>query len=193
MLDPDPGPCYAQFFEFNIGVIVRKLFLTTLAVLPALTLANVHFSQEQIQQYKQQLNDAASSSDDQNKPGPMLASQAIKIQAAQAFVAQKGQEAKVIMRFVNQDTYGHAVIAAYSPEAKQVQLRTSVKVNGQYVEVQVHSFALQLSSTTWLGREQKHIMLMDLTQNLNSGETVPVTVIFRDGSYETVNAKVENN
>jgi len=121
-----------------------------------------------------------------------LASDVITIKVPQVYQANAGDNTVAIMRFINHSDKGHVVIAAFSPVAKQIQLRTVVQVKKRNLPVQIHSFALSLNATTWLGHNQKHIALLGLTKNLTVGDTVPIAILYRDGSFETVQAKVVN-
>ncbi|PIQ42659.1 MAG: hypothetical protein COV52_02560 [Gammaproteobacteria bacterium CG11_big_fil_rev_8_21_14_0_20_46_22] len=167
---------------------MRFLMSSAMMALTCVALAAPHYSQSRLNAFQSELNDAANQPAESTQS--MLASKAVEVQDAQVFSASAGQDTKVIMRFVNRDEHGHAVQAVYSPLAKQAQLQTAVQINGKLVNVQVHSFALQLNSTTWLGQKQKHVELMNLSQSLTPGQTVPLVIIYRDGSYDAFDAKV---
>jgi len=119
-----------------------------------------------------------------------LAANVVKIGYAKATAAEQGDNSHVYMHFTNNGELGHTVIAAFSPVATQIQLHTFVMVSGKPIEVMIHSLPLQAGKYLYLSKLHENIALMGLKKALTVGEMIPVTVLYRDGSYETVDATV---
>lgn len=100
------------------------------------------------------------------------------------------------MTLQNTGKFDHHLVAAFTPAAKQIQLHVTFMEKGQSEFSmmrmrQVHDFVIKAGKSESFKPGAHHIMLMGLTQKLNLGDTVPVTLLFSDGSYEQVNAIVK--
>ena len=119
-----------------------------------------------------------------------LASQAIKIGFAKVTAAPAGGNTHAYMHFTNTSDDGHTIIAAMSPDAMQAQLHTFVTVQGKPVEVLIHSLPIEADKYLYLSKKRENIALLGLNKALSAGTKTPITVIYRDGSYQTVQADV---
>lgn len=83
------------------------------------------------------------------------------------------------MMITNHSEEGDRLIAAASDAAKRVELHTHIEKDGVMNMVHVEEgFAFEAGETVALERGGKHVMLMGLTQPLNDGEMVKVTLTF---------------
>ena len=94
------------------------------------------------------------------------------------------------MRADNHSRAGHVIIAAYSPIATQAEFHTVIAVEGKPVNVKIHAITLPLSTDFMLSSRHKHIEFLGLKRALHAGDVMPITLIFRDGSYQTLNVTV---
>ncbi len=98
----------------------------------------------------------------------------------------------IYMNLDNKGTQLHSIVAATSQVAKIVQLHeTYTQTNGHSLMKQVPSISITPHSDRPLEDGTFHIMLIDTKHHLNVGQTVPVTMIFEDGSWISVNARVQ--
>lgn len=99
---------------------------------------------------------------------------------------------EVYMNLDNQGSALHAIVAATSPAAKIIQLHeTYTQTHGHSFMKQVPSISITPHSDRPLEDGTFHIMLIDTKHPLTVGQTVPVTMIFEDGSWISVNARVQ--
>lgn len=98
--------------------------------------------------------------------------------------------AEVFMELDNKSRYPHFLKAAYSPVAAQTQLHLTVHQNGYESMRQVERILIKPNSDRQLQPGGLHVMLMGLKQPLKKGDTIPVVLIFSDGSNVSVNAQV---
>ncbi len=84
------------------------------------------------------------------------------------------------------------LVGASSPVAKVVEVHEMAMDNGVMKMRAIPKLALPAGKTVDLKPGGYHVMLMDLTQPLKDGETVPVTLIFadKDGKRTTQDVKV---
>jgi len=82
------------------------------------------------------------------------------------------------------------LLKAQSPAAKTVELHTHINDHGVMKMRQVPSIAIKANGRTELKPGSYHIMLIDLKQALNEGDSVPLTLSFDDGSTQQITAPV---
>ena len=82
------------------------------------------------------------------------------------------------------------LLKAQSPVAKTVELHTHVADHGVMKMRPVASIAVDAKGQVELKPGSYHIMLIDLKQPLNEGDSVPITLIFDDGSSQQIAAPV---
>ena len=82
------------------------------------------------------------------------------------------------------------LLKAQSPVAKTVELHTHVNDHGVMKMRPVASIAVESHGQVELKPGSYHIMLIDLKQPLNEGDTVPLALFFDDGSSQQINAPV---
>jgi len=98
--------------------------------------------------------------------------------------------AAVFMELDNKGAKPEFLVAANSPVATQTQLHRMVEQNGVESMRQIDRIAIKPNSDRELQKGGLHVMLMGLKQPLKSGDKVPVTLIFADGSSVAVEAMV---
>ncbi|MBS1229999.1 MAG: periplasmic copper chaperone [Proteobacteria bacterium] len=82
------------------------------------------------------------------------------------------------------------LLKAQSPAAKSVELHTHINDHGVMKMRQVDRIAIKANGQTELKPGSYHIMLIDLAQALNEGDSVPLTLSFDDGSTQQISAPV---
>lgn len=84
-----------------------------------------------------------------------------------------------------------ALVGAASPAAKVVEIHQMKQEGGMMKMNAVDRVALPANKTVELKPGGYHIMMMDLTQPLRDGETIPLTLTFEDtaGKKQTVEVK----
>lgn len=86
----------------------------------------------------------------------------------------------------NTGTADHALVAAESTAAQVVELHTHSMEDGMMRMRQVEKIPLPAGETVQLRPGGLHIMLIGLDHQLQPGETVELTLIYEDGSRETL-------
>jgi copper(I)-binding protein len=97
---------------------------------------------------------------------------------------------EVFMELDNAGNKTYDVVAAYSPEAKQVQLHRSFSKDDRTWMQQVRHISIASHHERDLKQGGFHVMLMDLSKPLNRGDIVPIILIFNDGSWLKLNVPV---
>lgn len=97
---------------------------------------------------------------------------------------------EVFMELDNTGKYAHRLVAATSPAAESVELHDTYFKNGRTFMHQVPSITIKPHSDEDLKNGALHIMLINTSKPLLSGQVVPVTLIFGDGSWIKINATV---
>lgn len=110
----------------------------------------------------------------------------IKTPHVKAITSANGNT-QVFMDLINTGSHSHKVVAAISPVAKLAQIHKTTKHGMKQVE----SIKILPHHDRDLHKGGFHIMLMELNQNLQANQNIPVMLIFEDGSHITVNAKVD--
>ncbi len=123
-----------------------------------------------------------------------LAANNITIKAPHVQLMSKGDEsAEVFMSLDNISNRPISLIAANSPVATQVQLRDSMhsrRSESNAMQQIVRQILIGPKSDENLQADGMHLMLLGLKQTLRTGDTIPVLLIFGDGSSMTVKATV---
>lgn len=99
---------------------------------------------------------------------------------------------EVFMQVDNLSNKAMSIVAAYSPLAEQVQLHQSLpnKQKNMLEMKEVSQIAISAKSHLTMKSEGFHVTLMGLHVALQEGDTVPIILIFNDGSWVKVNATV---
>ncbi len=97
---------------------------------------------------------------------------------------------EVKMDLINQSQQPVELVAATSSIAQKVQLHHFVMVNGKRVMRQIKSIMIKPHVAEDLSFNGIHVMLIGLKQQINIGESIPLTLIFSDGSHQSIDAKV---
>ena len=82
------------------------------------------------------------------------------------------------------------LLRAESPAAKTVELHTHINDNGVMKMREVTQIEIKAHGQTELKPGSYHVMLINLTQPLKEGDTVPITLKFDDGSTQQIAAPV---
>jgi hypothetical protein len=91
----------------------------------------------------------------------------------------------------NDGSTDRKLVRADSPVAKAVELHNHINDNGVMKMRQVKEIDIKAKSETALKPGGYHVMLIDLKQALNEGETVPMTLTFDDGSTRKIDVPVK--
>ncbi len=117
-----------------------------------------------------------------------IASNVIRIQFATIAV---DRNTDAFMRLENKGQSMHEIVAAFTPVARQVQMyKTYEDFNHWDVPKKVPEINLASNQRTTLKLEGLHLGLLGLKKPLMAGETVPLAIIYEDGSWTDVYAKV---
>lgn len=100
----------------------------------------------------------------------------------------KNDSAQIFMQLKNKGLNNYELIAATSPAATKIQFHEAA--SNSKPEKIVRNIALPKNSEKDLQLGGVHVVLMGLKKSLVPGEAVPLTLIFSDGSWTTVNATV---
>ncbi|MEM1360709.1 MAG: copper chaperone PCu(A)C [Pseudomonadota bacterium] len=99
----------------------------------------------------------------------------------------------IFMMIHNDGAMPDRLIGAKSPAAQRVELHTH-KENAdgvmQMLEVE-EGFAIPAGDNVMLARGGHHVMLMGLTQSLNNGDQVPLTLMFEKAGEVTLEVPVD--
>ncbi len=102
----------------------------------------------------------------------------------------KNDAAQVFMQLKNNGTNNYELVAATSPAATKIQLHEP-EIKGTHASIKIlRNIDLPKNTEKDLQLGSLHVMLLGLKKSLTPGESVPLTLIFNDGSWTTVNATV---
>jgi copper(I)-binding protein len=96
--------------------------------------------------------------------------------------------AHMILR--NDDGADHALAAAHSDVAENVELHTHTMENGMMTMRKVDAVSLPAHQTVRFEPGGLHIMLIGLTRTIKAGDTVDISLEFEDGSRKDVSFSV---
>ena len=118
----------------------------------------------------------------------------IMVMDAYARTAMKGgKTGAAFMQIMNHTGQDDRLINATSGIAKKVELHTH-KDMGEGVMKMVHveeGFAIPAGASHSMQRGGDHVMFMGLTQDMNQGESVEVTLTFEKAGYVVVQSPVD--
>jgi periplasmic copper chaperone A len=101
----------------------------------------------------------------------------------------KNEAAQVYMQIKNNTANTYEIVAATSPAASKIQFREPGNTISSSEKIR-RSIILPKNSEKDLQVGGLHVLLIGLKKSLVPGEAVPLTLIFSDGSWVTVNATV---
>jgi len=96
------------------------------------------------------------------------------------------------MTFKNNSAKKITLIKASSNAANRVELHTHKNENGMMRMRQVPNIIIPANGETKLQLGGLHIMLMDLQQSIQKGQTISITLTFEDGSEKTIGVPVKS-
>ena len=96
------------------------------------------------------------------------------------------------MQFQNSDMVERFLVSASTPAAAVVELHMHTMDDGVMRMRQVAQIRMPPNETVSLQPGGLHIMLFDLTEPLNPGDQVPITLSFEDGSTKEISARVRS-
>lgn len=100
------------------------------------------------------------------------------------------QATGAFMLIKNSGTVDRKLVNAESTAAKTVQLHNHINENGIMKMRQVENIDVKANAQAELKPGSYHIMLIDIKTELKEGDTVPITLIFDDGSKTSIEAPV---
>jgi len=103
---------------------------------------------------------------------------------------KKPYSTEVRMDIMNNSKKAIRIVAATSDAASQIQLHRFKKEDGKMIMRQISHIKVKPHHDKMLSYKGIHLMLIGLKKPLKANEVVPITLIFADGSYKQVNAKV---
>lgn len=120
-----------------------------------------------------------------------IASKVISIKAP--LVAKKylkNNATEVFMELINNSDTPRELIAATSPVASQIQLHKTIDYNGKRRMQKINSITIKKDSEKELQPGGLHVMLIGLKSELVKNNSIPIILIFNDGSWKKVQAKI---
>lgn len=120
-----------------------------------------------------------------------IASDVIKIKAIRInnILTQHGNT-EAFMDLENTGMKSHSLIAAYSPMTKQIQIHETLDHDKKSSMNKVNAIVIPAHEDKDLHYGGMHLMLIGLNQSLQNLESIPITLIFDDGSWITADAEV---
>jgi hypothetical protein len=116
---------------------------------------------------------------------------AIQVEGAYARAVPPGQtNSAAFMVLHNAGSTAHALMAAESPVAKVVELHTHALKDGMMRMRQIERIELPAGQKVQLEPGGLHLMLIGLDHPLTPEEQVPLTLIYEDGSHQSLQAPV---
>ncbi len=97
----------------------------------------------------------------------------------------------VFLTMKNTSDTSEALVRAAAPGFKEVQLHRSIEENGMHKMIEQKEIVVPAHGETRLAPGGYHIMLIEPTETIKAGMTVPVTLYFADGSHETLTVPVK--
>jgi copper(I)-binding protein len=119
------------------------------------------------------------------------AAEAVQAQGAFARAVPPGQSnSAAFMTLTNASDANHALVSAESSAAKAAELHSHTMDEGMMKMRRVEKIDLPAGGTVELEPGGFHLMLIGLERQLSPGEQIDVTLVFEDGSRETLTAPV---
>ena len=100
------------------------------------------------------------------------------------------QTTGAFMVIKNTGSVDRKLVNAESTAAKTVQLHNHFNENGVMKMRQVESVDVKANAQTELKPGGYHVMLIDMKAELKEGDSVPITLIFDDGTKTSISAPV---
>ena len=100
------------------------------------------------------------------------------------------QATGAFMLIKNTSAVDRKLVNAESTAAKTVQLHNHINENGVMKMRQVENIDVKANAQAELKPGSYHVMLIDMKTVLKEGDTVPITLIFDDGSKTSIEAPV---
>ena len=100
------------------------------------------------------------------------------------------QTTGAFMIIKNTGSADRKLVNAESTAAKTVQLHNHFNENGVMKMRQVESIDVKANAQAELKPGSYHVMLIDMKSELKEGDSVPITLIFDDGTKTTITAPV---
>jgi copper(I)-binding protein len=121
-----------------------------------------------------------------------MASQVIKVVSPQLkLFGQQSQLGEGVMIIENVGKLPHTLVAVHSGAAKETVLHQSyLDDSGKPMMQQIRQIDILPKNEKTLTSSGLHIMLINIDQNIKSGNTLPIMLLFKDGSELTVSAKI---
>lgn len=125
-------------------------------------------------------------------PGTEIASQVITAKTPEVrLVNTSANAAEGFMALDNTGQLPHILIAAYAPFDQETVLHKTVMRDEHPFMVQIKQIVIPPKKEEDMAFGGVHIMLENLKQPLTPGTSVPLTLIFEDGSALVVSAVVQ--
>lgn len=120
-----------------------------------------------------------------------LAAQNIIVKTPQIQLMQNSANtADAFMQLNNKGNRTATLIAANSLTADQTLLQKATERNGKQTSTKISKITIKPNGSTTLQPNGIQVSLMGLKQTLHKGDSVPILLIFDDGSSMTVKATV---
>ncbi|TQF76871.1 copper chaperone PCu(A)C [Elioraea sp. Yellowstone] len=116
--------------------------------------------------------------------------EAIEIVEPWARASLAGRNSAAYMTIVNHTAARDELVAASTPVAKVVELHTHLMEGGVMRMRPVRAIEVNAGEPAVLRPGGLHVMLIDLTRDLKPGETIPLTLSFRNSGERTVEVPV---
>ncbi len=97
----------------------------------------------------------------------------------------------VFLTMKNESDQPEALVRATAPGFKEVQLHRSIEENGMHKMIEQKEIIVPAHGETVMAPGGYHIMLIEPTEAIKAGMTIPVTLYFADGSKETLTVPVK--
>ncbi|NKC34421.1 copper chaperone PCu(A)C [Falsiroseomonas selenitidurans] len=115
----------------------------------------------------------------------------LRIEAGWSRAAGAGRVGAGFLTIRNTGSTADRLVSARADAARTVELHTHLRENGIMRMRPVEAIDLPPGETVTLQPGGLHLMLIDLTQALNTGETVPVTLVFEKAGTMQVRLAVQ--
>ncbi len=116
--------------------------------------------------------------------------EAIEIVEPWARASLSGRNSAAYMTIVNHGAMKDELVSATSPVAKVVELHTHLMEGGVMRMRPVQAIEVNVGDPAVLRPGGLHVMLIDLTRDLRPGETIPLTLRFRNAGERAVEVPV---
>lgn len=124
---------------------------------------------------------------------PLASAAQDKVQIVEpwARAALAGRNSAAYMTIVNHTAEKDELVAAATPVARVVELHTHVMDGGVMRMRPVQAIEVNVGEPAVLRPGGLHVMLINLTRDLKAGETIPLTLRFRQAGERTIEVPVQ--